>query len=587
MGTHYYNPRTHFTAKKGQGHYKGKGSINLALRFRSSDGFYPHGKPAKYAYTEQFIKVGNDINRMSEANTRYPGINVEEGRQNILQEALENLRSLIDGARQAELKFLADTGMDIYSMNGKDIFKAINLIFNSKDTIDRGLQYMKQLASPDKNSPYSQTYRDVSKYFSSYLNKAIEEEMKGITGKKIALMTPDEVKEYVNQIISRALLLSYKRVEDFIKKDGERRGKFGTNAKYDKDVEQAIQAVSDMTEVIKELRKTGAFKEFGNLFNLSQDTLKEWRTTKQQTGKSIFARRKGSKYNNAKVASDYDANALEVITSTAAALLGNINAHSMGGLLDLTIVGQHTGQWNNMKADTLLFVAKADVNTADYINEEEYKKNIDSSIKGVRAQNIDAIDKYFDVLKDNVSHIIAISDKNYSISANFKERGIEAQKSNLANIGGMLSKFGVGQTQELINYLANCGAGMVQGEVNSSIRTMLQTQIAYYLFDKIEVKVSGPKSSVNVVNLINVGNIYIPLSVYLEGLYESLVRARNEVLGTPSQFVSVSISLGGPTGGRIWTEDTWARFRQQHEEKSFIEYKFLKNLAEFISGLAT
>lgn len=587
MGTHYYNPRTHFTAKRGQGHYKGKGNINLALRFRGSNGFYPHGKPAEYAYTERFTKVGNDINRMSEANTRYPGIDVEEGQQNILQEALENLQSLIDGARQAELNFLADTGMDIYNMNGKDIFKAINLIFNSKDTIDRGLQYMKQLANPDKDSPYSQTYRDVSKYFSSYLNKAIEEEMKGITGKRIALMTPDEVKEYVNQIISRALLLSYERVEDFIKKDGERRGKFGTNTKYDKDVERAIQAVSDMTETIKELRKTGAFKEFGNLFNLSQDTLKEWRTTKQQTGKSIFARRKGSKYNNTKVASDYDANALEVITSTAAALLGNINAHNMGGLLDLTIVGQHTGKWNNMKADTLLFVAKANINTADYINEEEYKKNIDSSIKSVRAQNIDAIDKYFDVLKDNVSHVIAISDKNYSITADFKERGIEAQKSNLANVGEMLSKFGVGQTQELINYLANCGASMVQGEVNSSIRTMLQTQIAYYLFDKIEVKVSGPKSSINVVNLINTGGMYIPLSVYLEGLYESLVRARNEVLGTPSQFVSVSISLGGPTGGRIWTEGTWARFRQQHEQKSFIEYKFLKNLAEFISGLAT
>ena len=587
MGTHYYNPRTQFNAKKGRGHFKGKGNINLKARFRNPSNFYPHGKPAEYSYTEHFIEVGNDINRMSEANTRYPGINVEEGRNNILQEALENLRSLIGEARQAELNFLKDTGIDITNMDGKDVFKAINLVLNSKDTIDRGIQYMKQLANPDKNNQYSQTYRDVSKYFSSYLNSAIEEEMKGVSAKRIVSMTPEEIKEYTNQIISKALLLSYERVEDFVKKNGERRGKFGVNAKYDKDTEQAIQAISDMTNVIRELRNTGAFKEFGDLFNLSQETLKEWRTTKTSTGKSIFAKRKGSKYNSTKIASNYDSNALEIMTSTVAALLGNTNIHNNNGNLGLTIIGQHTGGWNNMKADTLLFVAKAGVNISEYLNEEEYKKHINSNLQSNRAQNIEAIDKYFDILKDNVSHIIAISDKNYSITANFKERGLEAQKSNLTNIGAMLSKFGVGDVDALINYLANCGAGMVQGEVNATIRTKLQTQIAYYLFDKIEVKISGPTNSINVVNLINVGGMYIPLSVYLEGFYKSLTQARNEVLGTPSQFVSVNISLGGPIGGRIWTESTWQRFRRKHEQESFIEYKFLKNLAEFISGLAT
>ena len=78
---------------------------------------------------------------------------------------------------------------------------------------------------------------------------------------------------------------------------------------------------------------------------------------------------------------------------------------------------------------------------------------------------------------------------------------------------------------------------------------------------EIEVKVSGPKSSVNVVNLINVGNIYIPLSVYLEGVYNAI----QDAASNPSSLVSVSISLGGPTVQSEWTPQTWGEFREEHE----------------------
>ena len=36
--------------------------------------FYPHGKPAYYAYTRHFLEVGNDTAGKAIANTEYPGM---------------------------------------------------------------------------------------------------------------------------------------------------------------------------------------------------------------------------------------------------------------------------------------------------------------------------------------------------------------------------------------------------------------------------------------------------------------------------------------------------------------------------------
>lgn len=543
---------------------------------RSGSSFYPHGKPSEYAYTTHFMDVGHDYSGQALINTQYPGIDGAEGQSNNLERALANLRSLINGARNAEMKFLADTGIDVNGINGKDIFKYINLIFNSRQTIDRGLQYMKQLSEAKNNKEQTETYREITNYFASYLDEAIKIELTNVRRNQILTMTPDQVKQYINNIISKALSLSYERVKDFVKSDGTLRGKYGQYAK-NREGEKEVQAISDMIDVIQKLRESGAFKDFGDLFNLNKETLYKWRT-----GEITFKKRKNNKYNNARVESNYNANALEVMTSTAAAMLADINIHKSNGEFDLSIVGQHTGRWNNMKADTLLFVGRGDIYIPDYLD------LVDNNIKGVRSQNVDALSRYWNRLENNVSHVIAISDKNYSITADFNDRGIHAQsKMSLANAADMLTRFGVGQVVELIDYLANCGAGMVQGEVHANVRTELQTHIAYYLFDHLEINVSGSNSSVNVVNLINVSGVYLPLSVYLEGLYNSLVNAINDLKSSPAQFVSVSISLGGPTAQRIWTQENWDRFRKLRESQSFIEYRILRNLSDFITYLGS
>lgn len=524
--------------------------------------FYPHGKPPEFAYTTKFLTVGNDWKGAAYSNTLYPGLYSASGKA-ITNRALDNLKTLINAAKASELAFLEATGINLKDPNASNIFRSMNEIFNSKQTFERGLQYMKSIAQSGKNMEKNEMYRDVTRYFSFYLNEAIRDKLKNIKKNDILRMTPAQIEAKINSIISDALIRSYKKVKDFVKKDGTIHGKFGKNMRAKKD-EQEVQAISDMIEVIKKLRKMNAFGKYGYLFNLDE--------------KSLFNRKKNAEvylkknsFNDAKVDANYGGNALELITSIVAAEIGNINIANSG----LTITGVHTGQMNQMKADTMLFVGKGRVNPQDYL---EYVNNVD--FDSVRAQNIDAMSNYLNNLQKNIEHVIMISDKNYSITANFG--GINAQeKTNLKNAGEMLGQFGFGATIELINYLANCGAAMVQGEVNDEIRTELQTMIGYFLFDHLQIHVQGKPPGPNVVNLLNVSGIYIPLSVYLEGLYNSLKNA----LSNPASFVSVSISMGGPTEQSEWTESAWKNFREEHETQSFISYRILKGIADFISGL--
>lgn len=547
-------------------------------------GFYPHGKPGVFAYTQHFVDAyGGRTGYLAEANTKYPGLNGDQGHSVIIK-ALWNLQSLINSARAAELAFLRDTGIELSDPNASNIFRNINEILNSKETFERGLKYMEELSKIGRvKDEKTHTYRDVSSFLETYLNQ----ELKQLSAEDIIHMTPAQIKQEINNVIGNALKLTYTQVKDFIDSEGDRRLMMGDSgvgkaAPNSATGEQAYQAITDMISAIEKLQKLGDFGRFGYLFQLNEQNLaqrvRDLQSEKNKNKGSGKSKAATGKYNETNMKSNYQGNALELITSTVAAMLGNINIKNPG----LTIQGSHTGQLNQMKADSMLFVAKAPINVDEYFKEySELTKQIKNSGEdSVRMQNVQALRDFLDKLSDKVQHVIMISDKNYSIKADFD--GIEAQdKMRLQDAGRMLSRFGVDQITELITYLANCGSGMVQGAVNDAVRTELQSYIGYFLFDHLHIEIQGSQPSVNVVNLMNVSGLYIPLSVYLEGLYNSI----QDAAANPSSFVSVSISLGGPTVQSVWTAETWAHFREEHETQSFLSYKILKNIAEFISGL--
>ena len=546
--------------------------------------FYPHGKPEYFAYTEDFVTVGRDKKGLAEAHTKYPGLRDPD--KSITEKALSHLRDLISSARAAEVSFITATGLNLNDPeSAKEVFDIMNTIFNTKDTINRGIQYMKKLATirqEDMDDDMAlHTYREVTANLQGYLRQQIKSRLENKAFANMVLhMTPDQIKNEVNNIISDALITAYKQAEDFIGPNGEIRSKMGasgTGKAAPMENEEAKQAISDMIDVIETLKGKGAFREYGNLFNIDKKTLLGENKKANKAYNLKGAIKDAEDFDDTEVTSNYQGSALELITSVAAAELASMNIVNK----DFIITGLHTGRLNQMKGDSMIFFSKSPVDVSGYTKFINRKgENKDS----VRLQNVDAMQQYLKSLEDNVEHVVVISDKNYSIKFDFN--GIAAQeKMTLQNAGYMLSRFDVPDIVPLIHYLANCGTSMIQGDrADGEIRTTLQTYIAYFLFDNLHMEFSGgaQPSGPNVVNLMNISGMYVPLSIYLEGVYQAI---KGSLFNSPSSLVQVSISLGGPTEESEWTIANWYRFREQHENQSYISYKILQDIADFITKI--
>ena len=127
-----------------------------------SDSFYPHGGPKEYSYVSAFYDFREKTGAEAKANTAYNGIGEKGGG---IPQVLINLQMLVDGARNAEMTFLADTGIDLTNgNNAKAIFENFNLILNSQQLFARNLAMFKQLSQGVNNKLI-----DPTKYFYTYL----------------------------------------------------------------------------------------------------------------------------------------------------------------------------------------------------------------------------------------------------------------------------------------------------------------------------------------------------------------------------------------------------------------------------------
>lgn len=534
--------------------------------------FYPYGGPAIYSYTEEFKQEHSTTGKKAYRNTSYSGLHEKK---DVPDQALIELEALIQGARAAEVAFLAATGVDLsQGANAKTIFESINEILNSQKTFERAVNYMKKIHNAKKDNQKVDPYREVTKLLDTYVDNAIKIELKNAKKELVGSMPIKEVvKQTVDNIMTTALENMYKQVKDFEDlENNTRRLKQGSENAQDN--EREIVAVQDMIKVVQSLRGKGIFGKFSDLLNIDTDAIeKELKHPNQNIPDIVF-----KKHNNFKIQTKDTTgggNALELITSAITPELAKMNIHTGGAELGLNVKGLSTGALNYMKADSFLIFG---IGTLDPKQLMDFKFDLTDS-ESTRIQNQAALQDYLQRLGENVKHIVAISDKNYSIGTDF--RGFHAQsKMRLDYAKEMLGNFGVGDVTKLVDYLANSGASMIQGGNGGDVRTALASYIGYFLFDHLEVE--GQSTGVNVVNLINLSGMYIPLSVYLEGLYKSLQNA----LHNYTSYVKVRISLEGPTAmDGSWSAATWESFRQQHESESFIEYHVLRGVADFVTGL--
>lgn len=510
--------------------------------------FFPHDEPSKYAYTSDFYDVSEKAGRQAFWNTQYYA-SIQYGTTNF--KILDNLQTLIDGARQAELSFLADTGVDITNGdNAKKIFENMNLILNSQKLFERNKQLMQQFTK-NKNVEL----KDPSKFFFTYLKQGIEKYAieKHFNVKKAA---GPQLKQVLDQIMGYALEHTYSMYITTQKGESE---------------QQVQAAMQEMVQAIQNLQNTGVFSQYADLFKLKDKLLEG-------------ADKKGIVVSKPKMtigSFDKGGTPLELVTSVVTAEMAKINCINQSSDFSLQITGGETGSsaFNEQKGDSMLAFATGEIDFSQMQQIFEKHKKDDGS---TRLQNINAFQEFLDKFGDKIKHLVVISDKNYTINANW--RGFHAQEPmTLENAEAMLGKFDVPNIQELIDYLANCGPDMIQGDVTSQVETEIASYIGYFLFDHLEIT-GSPTSATNVVNVINLGNTYIPLSVYLEGVYNSLSAHLNGM--TSDNLVEVTISLdGNTTAPSKWTEDIWNEFRSDREKSSTLAYKVMQDIAQYVTEL--
>ncbi len=520
--------------------------------------FYPHHGPNKYSYTSAFGASNNreKTAAQAKANTAYSGVATQAGNK---FKILFNLKILINGARSAEMAFLSATGIDIsQTTTAKKLFENFNLILNSKAVFERNIALIKQL-SKDKTTEIE----DPSKYFFSYLQKAIQE--CGLAENfNIRKSTKVQLEKFIDKVLGIALEKTYDNFKEYVDKNGNIKTLHGK----EKEGQTYYNAYTEIVDVIRKLQNTGIFYKYSNLFNMEK-LLKESSDSKGNVVGSP---------NITKDSFDHGGTVLEFVEATVGGALKEINLSNTSSMGTLHVTTEHTGgaEYNQQKSDVTFGYATG---TVDFKPMKKAFANR-SDDNSERLQNAKALNNYLGIVTDAMKGIVFTSDKNYKISADWK--GAKAQDAmTLANARSLLGYFNVGGIDALIDYLANCGPDMIQGTSNSQVETALAAQIGYYLFDHLEI--SGTvTANTNVVNVINLSGLYIPLSVYLEAIYNSLETNLNS---PPSGLVKVSITYGGNSPGLPWTAGVWQEFRTGREEKTKIQYHILKDINSFITGL--
>lgn len=148
--------------------------------------------------------------------------------------------------------------------------------------------------------------------------------------------------------------------------------------------------------------------------------------------------------------------------------------------------------------------------------------------------NIDAFRETVKNLKNKLKTIVEISEKSYNFKGfHFKNEGFGAQQNvSLKNIEGLFSKFGISSNfsvSNLVFVLANSGDGMLNGNDYEDFLDALAVNISSFLFDDVMVSFEEEVANISRVHFLNLNDVYVPLSIYLEKVYFALLNASKDL----------------------------------------------------------
>ena len=242
-----------------------------------------------------------------------------------------------------------------------------------------------------------------------------------------------------------------------------------------------------------------------------------------------------------------------------------------------------TGALGNMKADQIItFDVSIDIEKiSDFIDKQQGQGE-----SSTRMKNINALKEMFESLKKTKGNIVFVSDKLYDLSReNFE--GFTAESPSIDVAAKILERANVNQDvlKHLVFLAVNSGEGRINGKNTDDITTFIASAIGNFVFDDTvitkELEDDADLGGINRLHVFNLNNIYVPLSVLLKGLYESLIIASKDAKG----FVNVGISPGNIVYEKQQdelTKNDWTKVYNRALTQTKFHIHFFKNFADFI-----
>ena len=551
---------------KGGKHRHAKENQSGYQRIGSS--YFPSDAPVWWSYTLGFATGGSkkNLGMIRVAGTAWKKLTGDRmiGVINAWEnpEVLRNIQMLAQTARQAELAFLNKYGIGNPGDDWSELIRTFNLLFSSERAFEQALKLIEQSTYRHPQGK-DNTYHSFVTHFGSNLQTAA----RAIIRSKVTAQMPiNNFSILLDEIIELAL---NKTFEQRVYKDSNGYLHTNTGTKEQRAQMEEIQAYTDFKAYIQQFMNNDFFKvSIAKIVGLDDaflaDTYKNMKNRKKLP-QLVDVYRNGN-------AKGTIAEAIEAVVDQA---VGN-SLHGQTSSGDLTLDWE--AFWSGGSG------VKADV----MMHNIEYKKqlvNIDELMdqggddNSKRANTIKAYRKWFEMMKDAEGDIVFVSDKNYQLNSKFS--GFTAQgNTSLRNLLSMLDEIGMEKSDELIDFLANCGPDMLLGNQQDSVLDAVAAQIGHFLFDDLSFTGS---TNINRIHLLNLSGIYLPLSVYLEGLANAVMEAQAQI----KSFVSVSFKPGpgAEAAASPWeSKDDWREFRDMRLDHSIIHVKFMSNFAKFITS---
>lgn len=254
----------------------------------------------------------------------------------------------------------------------------------------------------------------------------------------------------------------------------------------------------------------------------------------------------------------------------------------------------HTGQIGNMKADNILTIGIDDGIIDEWL--EEISQVSGSS----RKNNLERIERLQELTSGvNKGFIIYSNDKNWTLNQDFRDQfgfpaGAAISAQSYYNVVRNVNK----NARTFVGLMLNTIEGAIMGTdaAREDLSKAMATDIAVMLFDDYQTigdfrKQTGPKA----IHIMNLGNIMVPLSVFLTMLANAVERAETDVddfvkvvITTPEiefkDYAAQKAWMANPAEGYD-KKSAWSYQRDEALKKTRISVNFLKEFRTFITSL--